>query len=530
MKKIAVLLLAVLTVVSLASCGFLFGIFSSDADDLDNTNIASISGLVARSGNYTYFVQQRGLNNDGSGNGTAYSADIYRISDDETAKPEKVISVPSYIYDGIQQSTVFELMPCGDSVYFIRRSNKDSEYVVSRGNVRSGKIEDVFSFGSMNSWQFFRDKDDLYIECAWYDEETGSYSMKHTKINLRRGKAEDLSIDFGIGKEEAAGIFAVSDGYVYFGKKEDVYGDYYGLYRVPVKGGKIEEIAALNSGFRFRTAVVDGGDIYLIGNGYIERREISSGNTKDYNLPTGEIRTTPNFSGGTAYYLKNDGIYSYGASEDGNFSETKMFEGDCSGFAGVGVSGSWLYLIDRDTDAFRVRMDARIIPRAPIVEEADRKNVDDALKFEDWEYFEYDKIIQIVDYVGDKTEITVPSKINGKPVRIVGLKWVYDTEKKITSVTVPEGIVSLNVLYGDNIKTVKLPKSLEFMSSRGYPYVFETADGATIEYAGTKAEWQELCDSCDKDLAIDHSGARNLTVKCSNGVWTEATDNVTSGN
>ena len=71
--------------------------------------------------------------------------------------------------------------------------------------------------------------------------------------------------------------------------------------------------------------------------------------------------------------------------------------------------------------------------------------------------------VKIVKYNGSKTEVKIPSKIDGKKVTMIG-KWAFCLDKKIKKITIPKGVTKI----GDSafkdctaLKTIKLPASLK---------------------------------------------------------------------
>ena len=552
MKKLIVLLLVFAAIFSLASCSIKSNTGDktekttkeSDGDDtpavnskadLENSNILSTYGYVARADGYTYFVVEA-QHNDGRETGYADSNDIYRIADADDAEAEFIAAVPSAIIDGIAQISVAQLTPYGNYVYFLR----DYKNTISRVNISTGKIEDIEEFGAGVYFgrSFSRTNDALYFSLARRVVKDGydTFEYGYKQLDLKTGKISDFTPDLGTKENEAAYIVAIDGGYVYFFKYSDPDSDPdvipMGIYRVSVKGGSVEEVCPIPNGVNDHLlndstmiAVISGDTVYF---------GTENGEVLTYSVETGkQIGTLPtevfdndfayaqlfNISGDTVYYVMSDGIYSI--KNDGTGKE-RLIEGnfkDWDDILALGVTENHFYFIDDDFITYRTKKDARIISSTPLA--APAWGSDDLKTYNgEWEYYEYPNMIEIHAYVGNASSAEVPASINGKPVARVYLAWDKQHEVTLKSITVPEGVLSIGTLYADGVETVRLPKSLITMSSRGYPYVFETKDGATIEYAGTKAEWQALCDGCDKYVGIDHSGAEDLTVRCSDGIWT----------
>lgn len=85
---------------------------------------------------------------------------------------------------------------------------------------------------------------------------------------------------------------------------------------------------------------------------------------------------------------------------------------------------------------------------------------------------------------------------------------------ELKEIIVPEGVNILNVralAFNDNLQTVTLPKSLEYIGSNifaGCPFTL-----SSIKYSGTKEEWNEIDKSDDWDF-----GSSIATIQCSDGV------------
>ncbi len=97
--------------------------------------------------------------------------------------------------------------------------------------------------------------------------------------------------------------------------------------------------------------------------------------------------------------------------------------------------------------------------------------VNAANTYNDFVYIEDGDIITIDSYQGDKEEVTIPSKINGKVVENLSL-GCFSNNSKITSVVIPEGVEFIGRKAFEkcvNLKSVSLPSSLKYISD----YAFE---------------------------------------------------------
>lgn len=76
--------------------------------------------------------------------------------------------------------------------------------------------------------------------------------------------------------------------------------------------------------------------------------------------------------------------------------------------------------------------------------------------------FQEDGMLEIVQYVGTGTELTIPAEVDGYPVRAIGRK-VFEERTDLTSVLIPEGILSIGEGAFDqctSLAAVTLPHSL----------------------------------------------------------------------
>ncbi len=73
----------------------------------------------------------------------------------------------------------------------------------------------------------------------------------------------------------------------------------------------------------------------------------------------------------------------------------------------------------------------------------------------------------VMKYLGSATQIIIPSKVNGVSIYETGEFIFYGKEKKITSLTIQEGILWIGQFsFSDlpNLKTVILPSSLTYIA------------------------------------------------------------------
>lgn len=97
----------------------------------------------------------------------------------------------------------------------------------------------------------------------------------------------------------------------------------------------------------------------------------------------------------------------------------------------------------------------------------------------DWEYEVLeDGTVNITDYLGNDTEITLPQTIDGKAVTMI-VDSAFSGDKTIVSVTIPEGVVRLGEYCFDgcsNLQKVDLPSTL---TSLGGIWTFKNCSSLT---------------------------------------------------
>ena len=84
---------------------------------------------------------------------------------------------------------------------------------------------------------------------------------------------------------------------------------------------------------------------------------------------------------------------------------------------------------------------------------------------DEYEYNVYDTYIEITKYIGNDTDVTIPSTIDNLPVLVIGEKAFYQL-KNLTSITIPDSVISIdnrafsycksltNIDIGNSVKTI----------------------------------------------------------------------------
>ncbi|MBR2853700.1 MAG: leucine-rich repeat domain-containing protein, partial [Clostridia bacterium] len=90
-----------------------------------------------------------------------------------------------------------------------------------------------------------------------------------------------------------------------------------------------------------------------------------------------------------------------------------------------------------------------------------------------WSYqfeIQEDNTAKIIEYRGTDTELIIPAELDGFPVTAIG-DGVFQLKQKITSVVIPEGVVSIGskaFSSCDGITKIKLPKTLKSIGNRAF--------------------------------------------------------------
>jgi len=92
--------------------------------------------------------------------------------------------------------------------------------------------------------------------------------------------------------------------------------------------------------------------------------------------------------------------------------------------------------------------------------------------------------ITITKYVGDKTEVIIPSMVEDKAVTFIGAN-AFSPLKKVTTVVIPDTVISIGnsaFLYNTNLKSVKMSKNIRSIEGLAFCGCFSLE---TIEFPNT---------------------------------------------
>jgi hypothetical protein len=78
------------------------------------------------------------------------------------------------------------------------------------------------------------------------------------------------------------------------------------------------------------------------------------------------------------------------------------------------------------------------------------------------------KSVRITGYVGDKWEVSIPSKIRDLPVTHIGAESFKN--KKLTNVTIPNSVTTIEyeAFYGNQLTSVIIPNSVTTIESGAF--------------------------------------------------------------
>ncbi len=81
----------------------------------------------------------------------------------------------------------------------------------------------------------------------------------------------------------------------------------------------------------------------------------------------------------------------------------------------------------------------------------------------------YTSYIKVMEYLGEETEVTVPSIIDGKPVKAIGSLCFF--QKGVTSVTIPESVTVIDesaFYYADVLTSITIPDTVQSIGMRAF--------------------------------------------------------------
>lgn len=507
----------------------------------ENSNFVSSGGWYAYKDGYMYFVGKDWTSqnlNDGRETGYPDSVEFWRIADRPGAQKELLASLPAAQIGGVVLDPGYSLVPMDGALWFVREwPGEPHEFKdqLCRLDLASGNAEIlerilacVIDSTNYVSIPFFPDGDQIYFlaysgKAMTLDARTKEISPWTPQFGLESGrKSDSFSRYFSPGH-----VLEIKNGYYYYVGTDPLADDpidsrYYCIFRAPVSGGNRELVIPRLADYGEVTFAFVQGDMIFLFNGetmfcvdLASKQAVDQFAMNQVTHISNQYGATLNVENGKVYFLKTDGLYVKTIGAD---DETLLVSGDTEGFEGLALGENYFYLRRSDRVLFRVPRSARFFQEAEILLKEEPEP--EPQQENGWKFTEYENCVVVEDYVGGESTVQAPAEIHGKPVIIVSLDPYSKTNQVVQALTIPEGVIRLGVIGGNNLTDLRLPSSLEFMSNDGYPRVFATTDGCVIRYAGTRAEWQALDDRSWTDYASwNFKDLTGLRVLCSDGEW-----------
>ena len=129
-----------------------------------------------------------------------------------------------------------------------------------------------------------------------------------------------------------------------------------------------------------------------------------------------------------------------------------------------------------------------VLPVSPL---ADTSITVHAEEYGDYEYeVNEDNTVTITRYNGEEKNVTIPSKIDGKQVTVIGRFAFENSRQFLQSVVIPSGVVRINeraFQWCEKLQTVTLPEGLKVLEDAVFEYCYmlkEIKLPSTLEEAG----------------------------------------------
>lgn len=91
----------------------------------------------------------------------------------------------------------------------------------------------------------------------------------------------------------------------------------------------------------------------------------------------------------------------------------------------------------------------------------------------EYTYDLYKEYVIITKYLGEATEVVIPSKIDDLPVKVIGSLCFHDTEAKVTSVTIPPSVneIEEQAFYlAENLTSIVIPDTVKTVGVRAFAW------------------------------------------------------------
>ena len=471
------------------------------------SNNYSTYGRIAYKDGVTYFVQE---SRDLTGVETGYpdSENIYMLRDGEK-KPELLATIPAPLAYGVAQVGVYYLYPTDDAVYFLYN---DRENTTLKGvDIKTKEVFDAVPEGEEYRFRVGSVVSDgrLFLRYNRAD----AFGLLEFDPKTKTLKDFDLSF---IDNEEPKYFVDIRDGYTYYVKlTSDM--EPYGLFRADATG-KEQDVCALPQDDDAVPFILGDYAVYWCkaeefgGEHGVVFVDIETGK-KYYTLMEDELRYEEciNVFGDYVYFIDKGRGISRKKITGGTEAE-QLMEGrkDFDTIALAIINDDLLLINEDDMGVYRTALNGRVIPAAPIIQS--RAGSYEDKQEGDWVYVEYANCVNVMRYLGSETDVTIPEQIGGKPVTFVSLWQPSTKDVHIEKLTIPDTVVSIHSVEDRSISTLFIPKSVKHLTYRGFEHSINIAEGATIIYEGSEAEWKALVEDCAErfsGVSVDTSGTKD---------------------
>lgn len=95
-----------------------------------------------------------------------------------------------------------------------------------------------------------------------------------------------------------------------------------------------------------------------------------------------------------------------------------------------------------------------------------------SLKNEEFKYDLYKSYVKLTSYIGESSEVTLPSEIDGKPVMVIGSLCFFETVG-VTSVSIPDSVTTIEesaFYYCEKLMSVTIPDTVTEIGSRAFAW------------------------------------------------------------
>ncbi len=114
--------------------------------------------------------------------------------------------------------------------------------------------------------------------------------------------------------------------------------------------------------------------------------------------------------------------------------------------------------------------------KSAITGEEESKMPDDyvaSLQNSEYTYDLYEDYVEITKYIGENVEVSVPSKIDGLPVKVIGTLCFHDTDAAVVSVTIPASVTEIGeqaFYLAEDLVSITIPDTVKKIGTRAFAW------------------------------------------------------------